>query len=178
MSLLLWTAIIILACALIGRLYLSKFSEHRAQHREHAEGFYRAAQKVLDADDEIPDPVLDVLENLGRDVRSGTLPWRLVWAVASGRVLSAAAREPSRAEILSDSISSMRPELAELTRLAIMKGVLAMTYRSVIAGTMLRRGSLFAMRASQKRVTGTGEAESLYLDGRGGFNSGNGVMPA
>jgi len=146
--------------------YARRLAIHREKHRQSIDEFYRASQSLLASPDDIPESVLGVIEALYRDVRNGFLPWRILWALVTGRVRTAAEAHPNAARKLNDDINSMGDELANLMRESVVYGMLAITFRSVVAGTILRRLALYATSAGRRVVTGSGEAESLYLHHR------------
>lgn len=157
-------AALCIAAAYVLRRYLVAMGRSQKAHTWLRDLFYENASKIVEASDDVPDICLDVLEKISSDVASHKEAWRLLWTLVTGR-----ARQQSNpsaravADELTKSVASMRPELQDIFWRAFVAGVMAMTYRSVVPGKILRRLALFAVDA--KEAHGSGEAKRLYLSG-------------
>ncbi len=106
--------------------------------------FYDAAGILID-DRDTPDALIELLLVLSEEIRSQSLPWKLLFDGVRGRIVPMNSSESPMVRLVDQMPEHLR---AQWWR-AMTAFILASTLNSVLAGTIVRRLMLFSVERKQ-----------------------------
>lgn len=102
------------------------------------EEFERAAKPLLN-DDEVPEIALCMVEVLGQELSKPDLARNILWSGLTGRTQNFSKNPPPEMQKDFAAIDAMRPELQKALSRVCAAALIGSSYRSLIAGAVLRR---------------------------------------
>ncbi|MFS8039236.1 hypothetical protein ACI7BZ_20125 [Xanthobacter sp. AM11] len=148
---------LLVAILLIGAAWWTQRKTRRLmQFESHADKFNLAARKLLRSND-VPEWVVRILGFLNGRLTSQRFAWAMVWCLATRDSNPAIARRNS------DDFLRRHPELARLLGQAALNAMLALSYRSGIAGWVIRHFIFVGHRTDEPRAEELAESLSARL---------------
>ena len=125
-------------------------------HREYQNDFFDAANVLMESD-EVPRSVADFVLAIGRTLGSPRAPRILVMMFVRGEVRAPRKAADERLDPMLRDAKRMRPELYLQFSKALVTCTLALTYRSLMLGLLLRRVSFYRVRKEGPKCYDGGE---------------------